>query len=140
MANARARQLRKRQTIAEIRLWKELRKLRHHGYHFRRQAPIENYIVDFACFSQRVVIELDGIQHHEPLARRKDAARDADLTWRGFKVLRFRNGDVSETPEGVMLEILGALGVVERPSDTGERIPRGSPPPLTPPRKGEGDW
>jgi very-short-patch-repair endonuclease len=115
MANARARQLRKHQTIAEIRLWRELRKLRHHGYHFRRQAPIENYIVDFACFSQRLIIELDGIQHDQPLARRKDAARDADLAWRGFKVLRFRNGDVSQSPEGVMLEILAALGVIERP-------------------------
>jgi Protein of unknown function (DUF559) len=46
MADAGARHLRKHQTVAEKRLWRELRKLRQQGYHFRRQAPIESYIVD----------------------------------------------------------------------------------------------
>ena len=115
MANERARHLRKHQTVAEAKLWRELRKLRWQGYHFRRQAPIATYIVDFACLSQRVIIELDGIQHDRPMARRADAARDADLTWRGFKVLRFRNGDIGESLEGVILEVLAALGAVEKP-------------------------
>ena len=56
MANAVARQLRKRPTIGEMRLWKELRQLRRQGYHFRRQAPVDKYIVDFACFAQRLII------------------------------------------------------------------------------------
>jgi very-short-patch-repair endonuclease len=115
MANARARHLRKHQTVAETRLWKELRKLRWQGYHFRKQAPIANYIVDFACLSQRVIIEVDGVQHSMPGARATDAARDADLSWRGFKVLRFRNDEVRDAMEGVMLEILAALGAVEKP-------------------------
>ena len=110
MANARARHLRKHLTVAETRLWKELRRFRHHGYHFRRQVPIESYIVDFACLSQRVIIELDGVQHQETMAQRHDTARDADLSWRGFTVLRFRNDQVSQELEGVLLEILGALG------------------------------
>jgi very-short-patch-repair endonuclease len=120
MANQVARSLRKRQTIAETRPWRELRKLRHQGYHFRRQAPIANYIVDFACLSQKVIIEVDGIQHEEPRARTADAARDADLVWRSFKVLRFRNSDVAESLEGVMLEVLAALCVVEKPEWNGE--------------------
>ena len=115
MANERARHLRKHQTVAETKLWRELRKLRWQGYHFRRQAPIATYIVDFACLSQRVIIELDGIQHDRPMARRVDAARDADLTWRGFKVLRLRNGDIAEALDGVVLEVLAALGAVEKP-------------------------
>src|SRR5712664_2069178 len=110
MANRIARHLRKRRTVAETKLWRELRKLRHQGYHFRRQAPIANYIVDFACLSQKVIIEVDGIQHDELAARKTDAARDADLDWRSFKVLRFRNSDVAESLEGVMLEVLAALG------------------------------
>ena len=110
MANARARHLRKNQTVGERRLWKELRKLRWQGYHFRKQAPIEGYIVDFACFSQRLVIEVDGIQHEVPAAMLRDSARDAHLAWLGFKVLRFTNGHVSQELEGVMLEILAALG------------------------------
>src|SRR5262245_29585937 len=119
MANQVARHLRKHQTIAETKLWRELRKLRHHGYHFCRQAPISNYIVDFACLAQKVIIEVDGIQH-EPKARVVDAARDADLAWRSFKVLRFRNSDVAESLEGVMLEVLAALGAVEKPEWNGD--------------------
>ena len=42
-----------------------------------------------------------------------DAARDADLVWRSFKVLRFRNSDVRESLEGVMLEVLAALGSID---------------------------
>jgi very-short-patch-repair endonuclease len=92
----------------------------HQGYHFRRQAPIARYIVDFACLSQKVIIELDGVQHDVPKARAVDAARDADLVWRSFKVLRFRNGDVAESLEGVMLEVLAALGAAEKPEWNGE--------------------
>jgi very-short-patch-repair endonuclease len=114
MASEFARHLRKHPTIAEARLWDELRQLRGQGYHFRRQAPIESYIVDFACFEQRIIIEVDGIQHATAKGLAADAARDADLTWRGFKVLRFSNADVSQHPEGVMLEISAALGAVAR--------------------------
>jgi very-short-patch-repair endonuclease len=110
MANAVARQLRKRPTIGEMRLWKELRKLRRQGYHFRRQAPVDK--VDFACFAQRLIIEVDGVQHLEPEAMAADAARDADLSWRGFKVLRFRNDEVRVSMHGAMLEVLAALGAV----------------------------
>ena len=110
MANEVARSLRKRPTIAEARLWRELRQLRRQGYHFRRQAPIASYIVDFACFEQRLVIEVDGIQHDAIAGRRADAARDADLHWRGFNVLRFRNADVRENCAGVMETIIAALG------------------------------
>ena len=114
MADVRARQLRKRLTIGETLLWKELRELRRQGYHFRRQAPIAPYIVDFACFSQRVIVEVDGVQHQEPEALAADAARDADLKWRGFTVLRFRNDEVSDAMHGVILEVTAALGAIER--------------------------
>ena len=95
-------------------MWDELRELRRQGYHFRRQVPLAGYIVDFACLKQRLIVEVDGIQHFEPDHARKDAARDADLTWRGFSVLRFTNADVSEKLDGVVLEILAALGAVAK--------------------------
>jgi very-short-patch-repair endonuclease len=63
MANEWARKLRKRMTRQEFRLWLHLRELRRLGFHFRRQAPIKNFIVDFACYHPRVVVELDGTQH-----------------------------------------------------------------------------
>lgn len=114
MASELARRLRKNPTIAEARLWAELRKLRHQGYHFRRQVPIGRYIVDFACFKQRLVVEIDGIQHATRAGARADAVRDASLDWLEFKVLRFSNGDVSQHLNGVVIEILAALGAVVR--------------------------
>jgi very-short-patch-repair endonuclease len=114
MASEVARRLRKHPTIAEVRLWTELRMLRSQGYHFRRQAPIETYVVDFACLKQRVIVEVDGIQHSTVEGAAADNTRDADLTWRGFKVLRFSNGDVAQHLDGVMREILAALGAVTR--------------------------
>ena len=51
------------ETVAEKRLWQELRTLRTQGYHFRRQHPIEGYIVDFACLTHLLIIEVDGYQH-----------------------------------------------------------------------------
>src|SRR5258705_96819 len=115
MANQVARRLRKRQTIAETRLWGEQRNIRHQGYHSRRQSPVAAQIVDPAFRSQKGIVEGVGVYPDEPKARAADAGRDADLVWRSFKVLRFRNGDLAETLEGVMLEVLAALGAVEKP-------------------------
>ena len=112
MANQMARHLRKNETIAEKILWRELRKLRRQGYHFRRQAPIDGFIVDFACLSHRVIIEVDGIQHDTIVGRTKDAARDAKLHWQGFTVMRFRNGDVAQNIEGILAEVLAVLEAV----------------------------
>jgi very-short-patch-repair endonuclease len=114
MASEVARRLRKSPTIAEARLWEELRRLRRQGYHFRRQEPIGRYIVDFACLKQRLIVEVDGIQHATAEGARADAARDANLTWHGYKVLRFTNADVTQDTGGVVLEILAALGAVVR--------------------------
>ena len=109
MANEIARRLRRDMTVDERKLWSELRDLRRQGFHFRRQAPFDRYILDFVCFSARLVIEVDGIQHTLPDARLRDAERDAFLRHEGFEVLRFTNGEVTETLDGVVLEVLGAL-------------------------------
>src|SRR5579864_3621240 len=77
MANQTARSLRKRMTPQEVKLWVKLRAMKALGYHFRRQAPIDSFIVDFVCFKQRLVIEVDGGQHGRYYNQIKDAARDA---------------------------------------------------------------
>ena len=100
MANQIARRLRKHQTVAETNLWRELRKLRHHGYHFRRQVPIASYIVDFACLSQKVIIEVDGIQHDEPKAQAADAARDADEVAQFVRDARAKTGAAGDGVAG----------------------------------------
>jgi len=109
MAVARARRLRKAMTREEVKLWLHLRTLRARGFHFRRQAPIGRYIVDFVCFAKRIVIEVDGGQHGLPLQVRRDEKRDWFLRSEGFRVLRFWNSDVRTNSEGVFETILGAL-------------------------------
>ncbi|MDQ0349323.1 endonuclease domain-containing protein [Ancylobacter vacuolatus] len=59
----RARRLRRDQTDVENRLWSRLRDRRLDGLKFRRQAPVDRYIVDFLCVDAKLVIELDGGQH-----------------------------------------------------------------------------
>lgn len=56
----KSKQLRKQMTPEELRLWYLLRGRRFYGYKFRRQMPIGTYIVDFACFKAKLIVELDG--------------------------------------------------------------------------------
>jgi len=73
------------------------------GLKFRRQQPIDSYIVDFVCFEKRIIIEVDGGQH--AVEKNKDQERDSYLRQFGFKVLRFWNNDVLQNTSGV-LEII----------------------------------
>jgi very-short-patch-repair endonuclease len=102
MANERARQLRKSMTFQEVRLWKRLRAFRELGYHFRRQSPVDKYIVDFECRKARIVVELDGGQHNRNEHAVHDAVRDARLKGLGYSVLRFWNHEVDQNIEGVL--------------------------------------
>jgi very-short-patch-repair endonuclease len=100
--NQIARKLRTNPTDAEKKLWRSLRQLKSRGFHFRRQVPIDGMVVDFACYSARLVIELDGGQHNESNGRANDERRDANLRRSNFKVLRFWNNDVLANIDGVM--------------------------------------
>jgi very-short-patch-repair endonuclease len=120
---ANERELRKSSTDAERILWSELRDHRLNGIGFRRQVPIKNYIVDFACHAAKLVVELDGGQHFSDEGERADAARSAVIELRGFKVLRFSNLDVMTNRAGVLETIAAAVA---------ERAPT-----LTLPRKRE---
>ena len=95
-----ARALRKRATNEEQMLWHRVRGQRL-DFKFRRQVPLCGYIVDFACFETKVVVELDGSQHAEPDHRAADRARDATLENAGFRVLRFRNRQIHESLDAV---------------------------------------
>jgi very-short-patch-repair endonuclease len=106
MPNPKARQLRLSSTDAERRMWSALRDRRLMRYKFRRQHPIGDYIVDFACTRHALVIELDGGQHVDSAA---DAHRTAWLESQGWRVIRFWNHDVLTNTDGVVEAILRAL-------------------------------
>jgi very-short-patch-repair endonuclease len=91
--------LRKNATEAETKLWSLLRNRRFSNFKFRRQLPMGPYIVDLVCLESNLVIEVDGSQHAE---NPDDATRDAWLSERGYRVLRFWNNDVLARPATVM--------------------------------------
>ena len=109
-------------TDAEQTLWKHLRCKQILGIQFYRQKPIGPYIVDFYAPSARLVIELDGSQHHEAEHARRDAERDTFIASQGLLVLRFDNLQVLQESEAVLEEILRICD--ER------QIPPASPPPF----------
>jgi very-short-patch-repair endonuclease len=87
-----AKSLRTHQTDAEKALWYQLRGGRFCGLKFKRQVPIDRYIVDFVCFDHKVVIELDGGHHADQVS--KDLQRDLALQNLGYLVLRYWNNQV----------------------------------------------
>ena len=95
-----AKKLRKNSTVVESLLWQRLRARQIQGVKFRRQQPIENFIVDFVSFEKRIVIELDGGQHKMNVE--KDNKRDRFLAENGYTVLRFWDSEVIENMEGVL--------------------------------------
>jgi very-short-patch-repair endonuclease len=109
-----ARELRNQPADAEKRLWHFLRAEKLRGYKFRRQAAIGSYVVDFVCFSVRLIIEFDGPQHLEADAARHDEQRTSWLRSRGFRLIRFRNQELDESIHGVVDAIASALAELER--------------------------
>ena len=57
-------------TDAEQTLWYYLRGKCFLGYKFKRQVPIGNYIVDFLCTDNKMVIELDGSGHLKTMQKK----------------------------------------------------------------------
>jgi very-short-patch-repair endonuclease len=103
----RARAMRREPTFAEKALWKVLREKHLAGLRFRRQVAMGNYIADFACFSPRLILELDGAAHQDP---EYDAARDRWFEAQGFRVLRFPNEDTIARPSVIVEAILRVTG------------------------------
>lgn len=101
-----AKKLRKTATIWEQKLWRQL-KSNALGVSFRRQQPVGTYIVDFISFEARLIIELDGSQHQQAVAR--DGVRDAYLNARGYQVLRFWNNEIDHAMDEVLVKIVAAL-------------------------------
>jgi len=104
-----AKKLRSNMTDAEKILWEILRAKRFYGLKFRRQVPIGKYIVDFVCFSENLVVELDGGQHNEEPNKEYDKTRAAFLGKEGFRVIRIWNDEIFNNIEGVCEYIINSL-------------------------------
>jgi len=124
----RIRELRKESTEAEQFMWSILRNRAFHDAKFRRQHPLEGYILDFYCHEAKLCVELDGGQHKEDEQAKHDEERTKILEERqGVRVLRFWNNDVINKTEYVLSTLWDVLD---------ERL---APSPLTPLPAGEGN-
>ena len=90
-ARSFARNLRKKSTDAEKRLWRLLRDRRFAEFKFRRQYACGIYFLDFYCTLAKLAAELDGGGHGFPDQRARDEKRNQFLASQGIKVLRFWN-------------------------------------------------
>ena len=98
-------ELRKNLTPAEAFLWKHLQARKFHNKRFTRQHSIGNCIVDFYCAEHRLIIELDGDIHNNPIQIEKDATRTAYFESMNYKLIRFENKMVFNNLVSVFMEI-----------------------------------
>jgi type I restriction enzyme M protein len=105
----RARRLRKHPTKWESVLWRHLRNRNFAGYKFRRQHPLDPYVLDFYCAEAKLAIELDGGGHNYRGGQIRDHAREEFLARHGIEVLRFWNHQVREELDSVLRAICFAL-------------------------------
>jgi len=89
-----AEQMRSNPTSAEKATWDILKADQLKGYHFRRQHIIDQYIADFVCLKQDLIIEIDGLIHQLPENKISDIERTNRLNELGYHVLRFTNDDI----------------------------------------------
>jgi len=108
---AAAKRLRANTTPHERTLWRALKELPIDGTHFRRQAPIGPYVVDFFCPARRLIIELDGGHHIDDETAKRDRERQLWLEREGYRVVRFWNseiiGDLTAVLERIYVKLYG---------------------------------
>ena len=108
-AGERARSLRTTHTVSEGLLWSVLRARQLCGLKFRRQHPMEPWIVDFACPQRMLVVEVDGGYHDNVVE--SDLQRQRHLESMGWKAMRFSDKDVAVDAEAVARAIARELNL-----------------------------
>ena len=93
-------------TKAETMLWEQLRNRRMERQKFRRQVPLDGYILDFVSMDARLIIEVDGSQH---AGNARDIVRDAYFRSQGFRVMRFWNEEIETGLDFVCRSIIAVL-------------------------------
>ena len=95
-------------------MWQALRNRQIAKAKFRRQHPVDPYILDFYCHEHQLAIEVDGSQHYRDESRAKDKVRTEALNEKGIRVLRFDNRQVLTETEAVLTRVYEALSQEER--------------------------
>jgi len=105
----KAHELRRNMTEAERVLWNELKNRQLFKVKFRRQHPIDIFIVDFYCHELKLAIEIDGEIHLKQEVAEYDEGRTHDLERQGIQILRFTNYQVITNVNSVVEKILQVI-------------------------------
>jgi len=104
-----AKEMRRKPTEAENRLWQKLRRHKLQGFKFRHQHNIERFIVDFCCPEIKLVIEVDGPIHQYQM--QEDQIRQEFLECQHYKVIRISNNEIKYDLDQVLERIKTHLPV-----------------------------
>ncbi|HYQ56719.1 MAG TPA: endonuclease domain-containing protein [Draconibacterium sp.] len=99
----KAKQLRSRMTPSEEKLWEHLKRKQICGVRFRRQHPIETFIVDFYCHAAKLAIEIDGDIHNK--TKDYDNRRTKEIEKYKIAVLRYTNEEIKSSLKKVIADI-----------------------------------
>ena len=105
----RAIELRNNMTEAEKVLWEELKKKEIFKARWKRQHPIDIFVVDFYCHKYKLAIEVDGEIHLKEENREHDDGRAHDIEKLGIKILRFTNKEIFDDIGSVIYRILNEI-------------------------------
>ena len=86
-------------------LWNALRNRRLDGFKFRRQYPVDRWIIDFFCLEKMAVVEIDGPVHRTRAVREYDRLREEYLGRMGIRILRMEMGRIENDPPWVLNDI-----------------------------------
>ncbi len=104
-----AKQNRNNLTQTEDIMWEITKSKKLEGYKIRRQHIIGQYIADFVCLKENLVIEIDGGIHQLPENKTSDEERTKWLNEHGYHVLRFTNEEVIHEIDKVVDTLLYVL-------------------------------
>jgi len=113
---SRARGLRKKMTMAEVKFCTKVKGKQISCLQFYRQRPLGKYIVDFYCPAGKIAVEIDGGQHYFDENIRHDLDRQKDLRSLGLRIIRFTNTEVLNNIEGVVAKLKEEFGIENPPS------------------------
>lgn len=99
------KELRNNATVSEKKLWKFLQKSQLENRKFRRQHSIGNYIEDFYCPREKLIIEVDGAIHNNTVNQKYDFDRETFLIKLGYNIIRFKNEEIRDSIKMVLEKI-----------------------------------
>ena len=98
-------------TSQERKLWNVIKNKQFYGYKFLRQYIIGEYIADFVCREEKIIIEIDDGQHNQDENIEYDKKRTEFLENLGYRVVRFWNNDIDNDMEGIYQKLQDVFGI-----------------------------